>query len=152
MGVARPAKVIIQEEQFSQSEFNPETIIVAQVPVNSKVMAVYQGQAVSRSSTTAKIMGERLSFCADYADPQGLFFGGENRQKLEHLLRDNLPTEDDVIRKLQEALSFTVQGETVQISVPQLKRLQLGLRKGQTLGNRLNELVQRAVVGATGTR
>lgn len=150
--MARPAKSLVVEETVNPAEFNSNTVIVVQVPVKAEVMAKYQEQALSRGGSTSTLMGERLTSCVDHLDPQGLFFGGELREQLEGILRDNLPTERDTIRLLKEALSIDVSGVRVELSAPQIRRLELGLARNQSISDRITTMVQRAATATTGTR
>jgi hypothetical protein len=152
--VARPAKnsTVVIEQEVNLPSSTIDTKVLAQALIPQEVFTQYQSEASEKKIPTTELMGNRLSACKDHLDPQGLFFGGLMRQELESLLRDNLPMEEDALKKIKEALSVCVEGVYVQLSVPQVRRLEMGLRRNQSISDRITDIVQRAVTAATGVR
>ena len=86
--------------------------VTVRITLPGATIAKYEPQ--TRNATLEETMAERIIRCASYHDTKPLYFGDQDRAKLEGLLGKNLSSPKDALHLLQR--SFSVRANNVQIT------------------------------------
>lgn len=108
---------------MSPSPSKAQTSSVYKVAVSTPAAAEYQHQAEAHGVDVEELLAERLESCVEHTSLKPIYINDSQRQALDKLLKMNLTTAEQLVVRVQQALSVEINHITIPLDPNLLTRL-----------------------------
>lgn len=126
--------------------------VTVKISITRELYDEYSTLAEKQGLTPAELMLHRLKRCVAHSSIRSIYLPESQVRQVEGILqRRPLETSDQLLALMTEAFRFRIDGfEPIQITPQRAKRIHLGAIGGQTPQQRLEMIIDAALVKATG--